>query len=148
MVLFTRAKWLRVEEFSMPVFESGMALAWHIRRQGKNTVLRPEQVEAIAGALIGAVLLSGQGTPSGTRDIAPEGAAANGNPCGCRTETGKTRNGRSYVKVYRKGRTPKRYTGTIKQRGKIRVRLSRIVRCMVLLLYGWDVGPESTRMKN
>lgn len=55
VVLFTRAKWLRVEECSMPVFESGMALAWHIRRQGKNTVLRPEQIDAIAGALVGEV---------------------------------------------------------------------------------------------
>jgi hypothetical protein len=102
VVLFTRAKWLRVEEWSMPVFESGMALAWHIRRQGKNTVLRPEQVEAIAGALVSAVPLSDQGTPLGTREVPSEGAAANGNPCGYRTETGKTRNGRSYVKVYGK----------------------------------------------
>ncbi len=102
VVLFTRAKWLRVEECSMPVFESGMALAWHIRRQGKNTVLRQEQLEAIAGALVRVVPLSGQGTPPGARDVPPEGAAANGNPCGCRTETGKTRNGCSYVKVYGK----------------------------------------------
>ncbi|MEW6573786.1 MAG: NERD domain-containing protein [Bacillota bacterium] len=60
VVLFTRAKWLRVEECSMPVFESGMGLAWHIRRQTKNVLLGAEQINAIAGALVDAKPLMGQ----------------------------------------------------------------------------------------
>jgi len=54
IVLFTRAKWLKVQECSMPVFESGLALSWHLRRQTKKVILRQEQIEAVGKKIISA----------------------------------------------------------------------------------------------
>lgn len=54
IVLFTRAKWLRVQECCMPVFENGLALSWHLRRQTKNVVLGQEQIEAVGKKIISA----------------------------------------------------------------------------------------------
>ncbi|MBC7343684.1 MAG: NERD domain-containing protein [Clostridia bacterium] len=51
VVLFTRARWLKTKECSMPVFDSGAALAFWLRRQGRDRVLSPEQVEAVAAAV-------------------------------------------------------------------------------------------------
>ncbi|MGB9887752.1 MAG: nuclease-related domain-containing protein [Moorellales bacterium] len=50
VVLFTRCRWLKAEECSMPVFDSGTELAFWLRRQGKDC-LSEEQVDAIARAV-------------------------------------------------------------------------------------------------
>lgn len=54
LVLFTRCRWLKTEECFMPVFDSGTALAFWLRRQGKDRVLSPEQVDAVATAVAAA----------------------------------------------------------------------------------------------
>ncbi|MEM3434303.1 MAG: nuclease-related domain-containing protein [Candidatus Methanomethyliaceae archaeon] len=58
IVLFTRASWLRAENCSMPVYNDPSALALDLRRQSKNKVLTPEQVNAIAEAIVKAVPLA------------------------------------------------------------------------------------------
>jgi hypothetical protein len=50
-VLFTKAKWLRTEDCSVPVFQGAMAFSWHIRKMTKNAVFSAEMVEVIAQAL-------------------------------------------------------------------------------------------------
>lgn len=49
--LFTRAKWLKAQECSVPVFDSGTALAFYLCRQGEKQVLSSEQVDAVASAI-------------------------------------------------------------------------------------------------
>jgi len=52
VVLFTRCRWLKVEECSMPVFRDGVELVGYLRRCAKEkTVLSPNQVEMVAKAL-------------------------------------------------------------------------------------------------
>lgn len=52
VVLFTRCRWLKVEECSMPVFRDGAELVGYLRRCAKEkTVLSPDQVEMVAKAL-------------------------------------------------------------------------------------------------
>lgn len=52
IVLFTRCRWLKTTDCSMPVFTNGTALAWYLRRQVKNALLAPEMVERIAMAVV------------------------------------------------------------------------------------------------
>ncbi|WP_338835964.1 nuclease-related domain-containing protein [Neomoorella thermoacetica] len=52
VVLFTRCRWLKVEECSMPVFRDGAELVGYLRRCTKErTMFSPEQVDAVARAL-------------------------------------------------------------------------------------------------
>jgi hypothetical protein len=48
-VVFTRAKWLKAIECSMPVFDSAMSLAWYISSKANEHRLTQEQIDAIAG---------------------------------------------------------------------------------------------------
>jgi hypothetical protein len=80
VVLFTRCRWLKAEQCSVPVFDSGTALALWLRRQGKNRMLSPEQVDAVARAVVEArPWEAGRSVGEVTR--------------------GRTRQGRKYVKV-------------------------------------------------
>lgn len=54
LVVFTRAKWLRVDQCSMPVFDGALSLTFYIRKKTKELRLSPEQIDIIAGALAGA----------------------------------------------------------------------------------------------
>ena len=54
VILLTGATWLRVEGSSVPVFESGAALAWHLRRQTRDTILTSAQVKLLAEAVANA----------------------------------------------------------------------------------------------
>lgn len=54
IVLFTSAKWLKAQECYMPVFESGLALSWHLRCQTKNMILKQDQIDAIGKKIISA----------------------------------------------------------------------------------------------
>lgn len=80
VVLFTRCRWLKAEECSMPVFDSCTALAFYLRRQGKDRILSAEQVDAVAAAMT---------------EARPWEAGK------ARTEVtrGRNRQGREYVKV-------------------------------------------------
>lgn len=80
LVLFTRCRWLKAEECSMPVFDSGTALAFYLRRQGKDRVLSPEQVDAVAAAVA---------------EARPWEACRSG----AEVTRGKNRQGREYIKV-------------------------------------------------
>lgn len=60
------ASWLRIEASPVPVFESGPALAWHLRTQGRRAVLSPGQVDVLAGAVAGAAPLGG--SPEGREE--------------------------------------------------------------------------------
>lgn len=50
MSLFTKAKWLKVTECSMPAFDGGLDLSIHIRRK-RERLLSVVQVDAIANAV-------------------------------------------------------------------------------------------------
>lgn len=54
LVVFTRAKWLRADQCSMPVFDGALSLTFHIRKKTKELRLSPEQIDIIAGAIAGA----------------------------------------------------------------------------------------------
>lgn len=88
-VLLLGASWLRVEASSMPVFESGLALAWHIRRQCCRPVLSPEHVELLSEAVVNAKPLAVGAARSPGRGAAP----------GVRVRQGRTRDGHMYVVV-------------------------------------------------
>lgn len=52
VVLFTRCRWLKVEDCSMPVFRDGAEMVGYLRRYAKEReMLAPHQVEAVAQAL-------------------------------------------------------------------------------------------------
>lgn len=52
VVLFTRCRWLKAEECSMPVFRDGAELVGYLRRRAKESQpFSPEQVDAVAQAL-------------------------------------------------------------------------------------------------
>jgi hypothetical protein len=93
VVLLVGASWLRVDGSSMPVFDSGLALAWYLRRRTGEEVLSPGDVELVAEAVAGA---------------RPFPAAAAGREKGTpaslvQVREGTTRDGRRYV-VVRGGR--------------------------------------------
>jgi len=54
VILLTGTSWLRVEGSSVPVFESGAALAWHLRGQTRDAILTPAQVNMVAEAVANA----------------------------------------------------------------------------------------------
>lgn len=54
VVVFTRAKWLKVNECSMPVFDGATSLAWYIRRRTGERRLSAAQIDAIAEAVANA----------------------------------------------------------------------------------------------
>lgn len=59
VVLFTRCRWLKTEDCSMPVFRDGAELVGYLRRCARErTVLSSEQVDAVARALAEARPLS------------------------------------------------------------------------------------------
>ncbi|MCL6451739.1 MAG: NERD domain-containing protein [Acetobacteraceae bacterium] len=92
VLLFTRAEWLRVEEGPMPVFDSGLALAWHLRSQSRHVVLNPEQVDLIAEAVASARPWTPSEAPASRLVIRPLQGEA-------RVREGRTRDGRRYVTV-------------------------------------------------
>lgn len=52
VVLFTRCRWLKVEDCSMPVFRDGAELVGYLRRRAKEkSVFSPDQVDTVARAL-------------------------------------------------------------------------------------------------
>ncbi|NPV30223.1 MAG: NERD domain-containing protein [Firmicutes bacterium] len=52
VVLFTRCRWLKAEDCSMPVFRGGAELVGYLRRCAKEkTVLSSDQIDAVARAL-------------------------------------------------------------------------------------------------
>jgi len=90
IVLLVGASWLRVDGSSMPVFDSGPALAWYIRKQSGEKALSPEEVELLSEAVANARPLAPVDTPRyETGDVAP----------GVQVREGKTRDGRRYVVV-------------------------------------------------
>jgi hypothetical protein len=122
IVLFTRAKWLKANECSMPVFESGLALSLYIRRQTKNTLLLGDQIQTIADHIISAgPLMTAQDVemPPVTPGVAPSSSesapkserrapttpvpvsqpASQGPVSDVKVKTGRTRDGRCYVRV-------------------------------------------------
>lgn len=54
LVLFTAASWLKVNGDVMPVFDSCLALAWHIRGESAGTVLTGESRRRIVDAILSA----------------------------------------------------------------------------------------------
>lgn len=54
VVLFTKAKWLKVNDCSMPVFDSGFSLSIYIRRKTKETLLSNDQIDKIAETIVNA----------------------------------------------------------------------------------------------
>lgn len=99
VVLFTRARWIKADGCSMPVFDSGLGLAWHMRKQTGHKVLTPEQAEAIAQAIVNARPraeersdLEGDNHPAPESSTQDEGMALE-------IRTGRTRDGRSYVRI-------------------------------------------------
>lgn len=88
VVLLVGSSWLKVEGSSMPVFDSGIALAWHIRKQSRVQILSPAEVELLLDAVACAKPLPG--APS--RQVEPAAP-------GVRVREGKTRDGRRYVVV-------------------------------------------------
>jgi hypothetical protein len=54
LVVFTRAKWLRVDQCSMPVFDGALSLTFYIRKKTKELRLSPEQIDTIAGSIASA----------------------------------------------------------------------------------------------
>lgn len=124
-VLFTRAKWLKAESCSVPVFQGATAFAWHIRKQTKKAALSPGMVDSIARSIAEAgpykqqaaeaantVLLelpaetgiNGEnqaGSAAGTEDApGPVAEAGEVLASSVRIEEGRTKQGRVYVKVY------------------------------------------------
>lgn len=107
VVLVYRAKWLKVNECTMPVYQSATTLAWNLkRRQKRSPVLSPEQVEAIAIALSHAKPYAAAAAPSPRAGRArPAEAAAEvavaapsvASPAG--VHTGKSKDGRNYARV-------------------------------------------------
>lgn len=51
LVVFTKAKWLKVKECSMQVFDSGLDLSLYVRRKTSERRLSEEQINAIANAV-------------------------------------------------------------------------------------------------
>lgn len=99
VVLFTRAKWIKTNDCSMPVFDSGFGLSMCIRRKTKETLLSNGQIDKIAEAIINA--RPHTGFPSGTI-TANNSQTENADlaPIKVNVQTGKTKQGRSYVKVF------------------------------------------------
>lgn len=103
VVLFTRAKWLKAEKCCMPIYRSALALSWHMRRRAKHRVLGPDHVDAIAAALVNAEPLAQDLSPSTPSPVPPESPAElpkeelPAPPI--QIQEGKTRNGRTYVKI-------------------------------------------------
>jgi hypothetical protein len=54
LVVFTNAKWLKVTDCSMPVFDGGLELSIYIRRKTKEQRLSVTQIDAIAKAVVNA----------------------------------------------------------------------------------------------
>jgi len=54
VVVFTKAKWLKVTECSMPVFDGALGLSFYIRRKTGERRLSKSQVDAIAEAVANA----------------------------------------------------------------------------------------------
>ena len=106
VVLFTNAKWLGVEECSMPVFDSVIALSLYIRGKTKASLLKQEEIDRIAEAVINATPYeSYYAESSGTKkelldsqrvEIAAEMAAGFNSR---NIQIGKTKEGRFFVKV-------------------------------------------------
>lgn len=103
VVLFTRAKWLKANECSMPVFNSPIALAWHIRRQGKIFVYPPALVERVAEKIVNALPCHAVENPPSELDLPRndpvETDKQQASGCKADVKTGRTKNGRPYVKV-------------------------------------------------
>jgi len=110
IVLFTRAKWLKVQECCMPVFESGLALSWHLRRQAKNVMLSSEQIEVIGKKIIIAESLAPLARKSLVKSSGTKGSWSKCNSLISekissvisspeQVEIKQTKDGRKYVKV-------------------------------------------------
>lgn len=110
IVLFTRAKWLKVQECCMPVFESGLALSWHLRRQTRNVILRQDQIEAVGKKIISAgplvplvkeslikVLNEKEDQTGHNSSVSEKSLSAISSPE--QVEVKQTKDGRKYVKV-------------------------------------------------
>jgi len=110
IVLFTRAKWLKVQECCIPVFESGLALSWHLRRQTRNVILRQDQIEAVEKKIISAgplvplvkeslikVLNEKEDQTGHNSSVSEKSLSAISSPE--QVEVKQTKDGRKYVKV-------------------------------------------------
>lgn len=51
LVVFTKAKWLKVTDCSMPVFDGGLDLSIYVRRKNGEQRLSVSQIDTIAGAV-------------------------------------------------------------------------------------------------
>lgn len=108
VVLLLGSSWLRVEGSSMPVFDSGIALSWQIRRQSRVEILSPAGVELLSDAIACAKPLAGAGTPSHqTKPVAHR----------VQVREGKTRDGRRYVVVTGTRETAERVRQSYMDRG-------------------------------
>lgn len=96
IVLFTKARWLKVQECSMPVFDSVIALSLYIRSKTKNNVLSYEQINKIAEAIINAKPF--ELTNFQQEDSKVSSQTKQNNPK-IQVQMGRTKNGRSYVKI-------------------------------------------------
>jgi hypothetical protein len=85
----------------MPVFESGFALSLHIRRQTRNTLLAGSQIQAVAEKVINAGPLV-QDLNDRRASIAPASISrliSEISASDVKVKTGKTKDGRCYVRV-------------------------------------------------
>lgn len=110
VVLFTNAKWLRVEECSMPVFDSTIALSLYIRSKTNMKLLNQEQIDKIADVIINA-------KPYGINQAeSKEETKSNLNTI--KIQTGKTKYGRSFVKILGSAEEARRIWADYEKEGK------------------------------
>lgn len=117
IVVFTRASWLKTTDCSMPVIDSALSLALHLRNQ-KERYLDAEQIEKISMLLAYPQLRNFKPGPvimvtppeevtstinkDDTRDEQEDGIArhVNNKQSDIKVETGRSRGGKDFVRVY------------------------------------------------
>ncbi len=124
IVVFTRASWLKTTDCSMPVLDGALGLAFYLRKQ-KEVCLNAEQIEKISLLLAYPQLRNSQlaqqqtamfGEKQVTKVVkdeknnitierissaeAPDNNDANTEEPEVKVETGRTKNGRDYVRIY------------------------------------------------
>ena len=113
-VVFTRARWIKAEDCSIPVFQGATGFAFYIRRQTRNQVLPADLVDRIAMAIaragpcedqaiegIPSVKEASQATEGSPGDrVAGTGPAGVSMNAGVRVEEGRTGRRRAFVKVH------------------------------------------------
>ncbi len=142
-VVFTRAKWLKIEGCSVPVFDDSLRLGWHLRRQTRTEVLNPVLVDRIVQSIVNAGpcerkdVMSMSESTAGTKEAAStvpdttdptrelqqeravgSTAQASTSVSTALAEQGRTRQGRPFVKVRGSHEDALRIYGEYKQRGR------------------------------